>query len=203
MKNLAIFVAVAALAGFGFGQPASASPPPTSASIGDADDDASPDSLDITDCAVSSDGSDITLTMELDDDPRDADNNAKWLFHLDYTDTTDQDGNATDEFPDTPDNTGCLTTSDDTCKVTWKDGPGVFKVTGPCDCEVTEEDPWEVECMVAYGDLDPAVSGDDPLLAWCNTQRKGLVDRAPFTLGTDSCSKPQTIGETLEIQLAN
>jgi hypothetical protein len=208
MKKLAIFVAVMALAGFGLAQPASAS---GFGQTQDDEDDPSteaPPELDITNCYVGSDGDgidpgvgEITLMMTLGANPNTADNNAKWRFHLDY-----EGDFATDH---TPGSGGCEegvngTTSDDTCKVTWKDGPSVFKVTGPCDCGVVGS---VVTCTVPYADLGAGLSGEpppgDPLLAWCDTQLKGIVDRAPDTTteGGDTCSKPESLAETLEIDL--
>ncbi|MHC4198353.1 MAG: hypothetical protein ACYSRP_10735 [Planctomycetota bacterium] len=196
MKKLVVLIAVVALALCGFVNPPAAAAFPTSdVDVDGAQGGILPD-VDIVSLTVVSNGATdaITVTLVLEGNKSEG---SKYRIHFDYTDTTNQDGDGQDEAPDTPDNTGCLTTSDDTSKHAVRPnnkskdtGPGTI-VNGGNTLTYT----------VTYAELG-LVSGDD-VLVWADAHNKGIQDRSPDTLVTngDSCSKPQELGETVAITL--
>lgn len=146
---------------------------------------------DVKDVIAYSDGTSIFVhvTMCAAMDPK-----VKYRVHFDYTDQTNQDGDATDEAPDTLDNVGCETTSDDTMKRFKGDkdtGPGL--ITSATDMLWYEVD---------YAELTEngaSLATGDRVLIWVETQFRGINDRAPNI--QEPCSKPQVIGEVLDITL--
>jgi len=151
---------------------------------------------DVDSVLAYSDGTTIFVHLNLCDD---IDPKVKYRVHFDYTDRTNQDLDDTDEAPDTPDNTGCKTTSDDTMmRRVHKGNP---KDTGP-GMITSERDMLWYE--VDYNELTKngaSLGTNDQVLIWVDTQFKGSNDRAPTTEGGDSCSKPQNLGEVLAITL--
>ena len=127
----------------------------------------------------------VTLCAAIDDQ-------VKYRVHFDYTDQSDGVGN---NNPDTPTNAGCVTTSDDGMKLRGN------KETGP---GVITPDTTVVEYEVYYSELSKNgvfLVGGDQVLIWIDTQFKGINDRAPNVESGDSCSKPQFIGEVMDLTL--
>lgn len=148
--------------------------------VADGCADASPNGVDINILTVTSDGTDITVTMQLCAAPV---TGAKYRAHFDYTGDLASDGNAL-----------CVTTSDDTMmrRITGggphDTGPGSISLAGLA-----------LAYIVGYSEL--GLFGGDMVEIWGDTHDKGIVDRAPDTDGTDGCSKPQGIDEVLKITL--
>lgn len=148
---------------------------------------------DVDTVLASSDGASIfvDLTMCAAIDPK-----VKYRVHFDYTDQTNQDADDTDEAPDTPDNTDCQTTSDDMMMRRGNKDTGPGMITSDTDMVLWYE--------VDYAELTQngaSLGPGDQLLIWVDTQFKGINDRAPNTESGDTCSKPQVIGEVLNLTL--
>lgn len=158
-------------------------------SIADSCGDGGNDGRDIEDLRVTSDGTNIVVTLELCGVSRD---DTKYRVHFDYTGPL-----ATD--PDLRDPGTCVldvsidplndlegTTSDDTMTMRGNrdTGPGV--ITGGSVI---------FTYTVSYAEL--GLSSGDLVLVWADTQWHGIVDRAPDTNGTDGCSKPTGVDEVI------
>jgi hypothetical protein len=199
MKKFVVLTAVVALALCGFVNPPAAEAGAHTNAVVDGDDGPIADDVDILSLSVVSTGGGtdtIVVTLVLVGAKSER---SKYRIHFDYLDTTDQDLDGTDEFPDTPDNAGCFTTSDDTSKHTVRPN-GSFKDTGPGKPFVNGGT--SITYTVPYAELG-LVTGDD-VLVWADTHNKGIKDRSPDTFvngGDDICSKPQVLGETLAIVL--
>lgn len=114
-------------------------------------------------------------------------NNIKYRVHFDHT---------APFFDDPPE--FCATTSDDTMKRFKgnKDtGPGAIVMATTNVANDT------LIYTVAVDDLDPELMLDDTVFIWADTQRKGIIDRAPDTDDTDSCAKPEVEAEVLALTL--
>jgi hypothetical protein len=83
------------------------------------------------------------------------------------------------------------------------------KTTGPGEITTAQVDigngdlRWVLTYVVGYDELDKngaVLQAGDTVLIWVDTQYKGIQDRAPDTVSP--CSKPQSLGEVVEITLS-
>lgn len=156
-------------------------------------DDAVADAADILALRASSDGSDITVELDLDGASA---SRFKYRIHFDYKNGMADDADRNDDgFVDGLD--FCFTTSDDTSKLhrNKETGPGSWDGAGTAFLTLT----------VPYGDLTEndlsAIDPGDTVFIWADTQRKGIQDRAPDTDDGNGCAKPESTGEVLELVL--
>ena len=187
MRKLVIITAAAILAMFGLVHPAAASGHIDST---DAEDctDGDPDGVDISSLsalAVGGATNTITVTMLLCD-PTIA--RARYRVHFDHTAPFASDGPTVSPV--------CQTTSDDTSKRTLHHKKGTTD-TGPGTISGTTT----LIYTVSYADLGLVGDGNDDVEIWADTHKKGIQDRAPNTStgGADSCSKPESDNEVLQI----
>ncbi len=148
-------------------------------------------SRDVDTVEVNSDGTKITVTVELCGS---FNNNTKYRVHFDYKDSN---GDLLTGFIG-PNNEECATpegtTSDDTIKLHRG------KTTGPEENDVSAAGNTLI-FEVLYVDLvhnGGVLQGGDTVYIWVDTHYKGIQDRAPFTDCADGCSKPQLISEVIE-----
>ncbi len=148
-------------------------------------------SRDVDTVTVASDGTKITVTVELCGS---FNNNTKYRVHFDYKDSN---GDLLTGFIG-PNNEECATpegtTSDDTIKLHRG------KTTGPEENDV-DASGTTLTFEVLYEDLvvnGTTLQSGDTVYIWVDTQYKGIQDRAPSTDCTDGCSKPQECDEVIE-----
>lgn len=167
--------------------------------------DTDPAGVDILTLTVTSDGDagssgQITVAMVLQGPPI---SRAKYRVHYDYEGDTVEDH--------TPGDNGCEagvngTTSDDTSKVAIRNSSEKF--TGPGkDNGGTTVSGSTITFVVEYDEL--GLSAGEDVIIWADTHLtgnptfRGIRDRAPntSTAGGDTCAKPESLDETLEITL--
>lgn len=185
MRKLVILTAVTALGVLGLASPGAAY---HGVDVADECGDASPGGVDISALSVLSradpsgrDGA-ITVMIFLCAAPI---GGASYRVHFDYKDDLASERNPS-----------CVNTSDATS--IHAIGPNGPKDSGPGTIRVIGS---RIVYTVRYKDLD-LIPGDE-LEVWADTRTEGIADRAPNTDGGDGCSKPQTQGEVLGIELVD
>ena len=161
--------------------------------VSDSCGDAGGGGNDIKKIAAMSDGTDITLTVELCDNTLDY---TKYYIYIDYKDPNDLDNDFKTNEPDTliDNNLNCLTTSD----VTKMHGihKQINKYTGPGIIDLVDN---ILTYTVSYAEL--GLTSGDNILLWVATNYIGIHERVPNTDGTDGCTKHQFPKEVISLIL--
>jgi len=163
MKKLAILSAIMFAVALWFGSTASAGIcPPEDSFFDDCDEQG--DHTDVRDVTVTSNGVNITVTVELCG-AIPTNDKTKYRLHIDHWGTTALD------------NPECLTTSDDTMMIRGI-GTTRVKATGPGVIQESGVGTTTITFIVAYtalvDDGDNEVEAGDILLFWVDTHHKGL-----------------------------
>ncbi len=148
---------------------------------------------DIKKVKVTSDGTDINLTIEFCANTVDY---TKYSIYIDYKDPNDLDNDSETNEPDTliDNNLSCMTTSD----ITKMHGmhKQINKYTGPGIIDLIDN---VLTYTVSYAEL--GVASGDEILLWVATNYIGIHERAPNTNGTDGCAKHQFPEEVISLTL--
>ncbi len=187
IKKLKIISVLVFAAAFSFGLTANA------VEVSDSCGDAGGGGNDIKKVTATSDGTDITLTVELCADIVDY---TKYFIYIDYKDPHDLDSDFKTNEPDTliDNNLNCLTTSDVTKmhgihkQINKDTGPGIIDLAGNI-----------LTYTVSYAEL--GLTSGDNILLWVATNYIGIHERVPNTDGTDGCTKHQFPKEVISLTL--